>query len=160
MDVSVVRGSWWSMDDDIPELRPLEDLEPLVSDRDLHAFWRMIKGPFGFSEPQAFAVVIDGEGRPIPGLINVKEWPQRFESELCESLAERLAEVIEGYELAVSCAVMWARPGEDVFTPLDRQWCHAFVTALRDRGLGRWPVHRANDHRVRTVTGDDLDWEA
>lgn len=144
------------MDNDIPALRPLEDLDPIVSEHDLFDFWRMIAGPWGFSEPQTFAVVLEPDGRLLPTIVNVKPWPTQVESDACDALADRLGEVVEAFAPDGSCAVMWARPGGDVVTPDDLDWYRSLTRALSERGLDRWPVFVANDHRVRAVAGDDL----
>lgn len=128
----------------------------MLTESDLLDFWWAIKGPGCFPGPRLLAILIAPGGEVLPPLITVVDLPARADPVGVGALADRLREVVRTQVPGGSAAAMWARPGDDVLTEQDRAWCSALSNALAGRGLGRWPVHAANDHRVRVVAADDL----
>lgn len=145
------------MDDDIPPLQPPQSLPPLRTQADVDRFWRMIKGPWGFDEPQIWLHLLDGEGLSTGLLTTVTELPSRPDGLPLQNLvaACRLAApdvLADGGTLTF----LYARPGADPLSEDDRAWARQIVAACAAEDVTcRW-VHFASSCGVCVFAPDDL----
>lgn len=123
---------------------------------DLEACWRRLIEPLGFASRQVFAILIDRDGEVFRSVIHVTECPHDPDDEMVTHLAEALRAALDQADPQGSCAVVWARPTHAGTRASDLEWVRAFAGALDAVGLGRWPVHVADDHVMRAVGPDDL----
>lgn len=123
---------------------------------ELEACWRELIEPLGFASRQLFAIVIDGAGEVFPHVINIAECPAVPEQVMVANFAEILRDVSGATESNASCAVLWARPTSGGTREFDLVWARMLVVELARVGLGRWPVHIADDSVLWVVAPDDL----
>ncbi|WP_456696319.1 hypothetical protein [Aeromicrobium sp. P5_D10] len=123
---------------------------------ELEACWRELIEPLGFASRQLFAIVIDGQGEVFPHVINIAECPAVPEQVMVANLAEILRDVSRATESDATCAVLWARPTSGGTRQTDLVWARMLTAELTRVGLGRWPIHVADDSVMRVVAPDDL----
>jgi hypothetical protein len=144
------------MTHDIPPIQPPDQTPPIRSLDDLDAFWRSIKGPWGFSAPQVWCSVFGPGGVVTPILIKVEDCPDVPAPGDSRNLLDRITEVVDEFAVGGSAAFMFARPGADDQRASDREWARDLTEAARRASIDVWPVFLANDSRVRIVAPDDL----
>lgn len=145
------------MDDDIPPLRPPESLPPLRTQADVDRFWRMIKGPWGFDEPQIWLHVIDRDGASTGLLTTVTELPPVPDRlplvSFVAACREALPDVLDSGGML---SFLFARPGSDPMDDDDRCWARHILEACEAEEVPcRW-VHFANSRAVCVFAPDDL----
>lgn len=126
------------------------------TDAELEACWRELIEPLGFASRQLFAIVIDGQGEVFPHVINIAECPPLPEQVMVANFAEILRDVSAATVADASCAVLWARPTSAGTRESDLVWARLLMAELARVGLGRWPIHVADDSVMRVVAPDDL----
>lgn len=143
------------MDESTPVPRP-EDLPPVTGAADLHARWRLVKGPWGFSVPQLFVLLFDEDGIQLPLVVNMNDNPAVPEDEMTENLFAVLSQVMGEHAPRGSVAMMWARPGRGTPRADDLAWIRALNAERPRTGIDTWPIHFGTDDGVRTVAPDEL----
>jgi hypothetical protein len=131
-------------------------MPPVRSMADLDRFWRMIKGPWGFSVPQLFCAVFTSSGDVTPIIINIDDCADGPDTESIGNLFHVLTRVVDENAAGGSVAMMFARPGTDGIEERDRQWARELTTSGQHAAIDVWPVYLGDDDRVRVVAPDDL----
>ncbi|WP_435771428.1 hypothetical protein [Nocardioides sp. SYSU DS0651] len=119
---------------------------PLITDQiSLELAWRALMGQLGFAAPQLWMMLL-AEGRclHLVKTEGVPEHPTAADAEAVLDFARELDARPEAF------AHLYARPGGPRLTPGDLAWARGLTAP------GGWPVHVANDHRLRVVAPDDL----
>lgn len=147
--------------DETPAPRETPDLDiPLRDLAALDARWRWIKGPWGFSVPQLFGLLLDADGHQLPTIVNVKDEPDDppidIDDKLVHSLVETLAMVLEQEAPGGSVALMWARPGPGPSRASDRAVLCRLHAALQAAPFRAWPLWFATDDVAGIVPPDEL----
>ena len=143
------------MDNDIPPLRPAEEMHPITDERDLLAYWRALMGELGFSERVLWLLFVRGDGTPEPHVTQVAELPEYPDGDL-SGLMYVCREVGSGIGPDTTVAILISRPGGGGPSAADRAWGARIVRAARRDGVTVHPVHLANDEAVRVLAPDDL----
>ena len=144
------------MDDEtIPTLPAIEDMPPLLTQADLHWFWRAMMGPLGFSRRRLWVVFFEPDGRPVSHVVTIDDVPEGARPEEVASLMTICAETCREHGFG-RVAVLLSRPGGAGIRPSDRRWATALLQAARQMRVPLAPVHLANDDEVRPLAGDDL----
>lgn len=145
------------MDDDIPPLLPPESLPPLRTQADVDRFWRMIKGPWGFDEPQIWLHVLDGSGASTGLLTTVTELPPVPDGlPLANLVAACRTALPDVLDFGGMLSFLFARPGADPMNDDDRSWARRILAACDAEEVPcRW-VHFANARAVCVFAPDDL----
>ena len=141
---------------DIPPMQRPEDIPAIHTQADLERFWRMVKGPWGFDEPQLWALVIAGDDRPTGALFNFAELPREPNDEALANLLGGCRQVMAEMPGEPSVALLYARPGNQDLGDADVTWARAINRAAQQAGVATRPVHFANDALVRVFSPDDL----
>ncbi len=142
------------MDHDLPRPRP-EALPPILTQADLEARWRLLMGDLGFSRHTVWLLPLDGEGRTPGLLIPVEEMPEHPVPAELDQLMEVVGQIAAMVGPGGSVAFLLTRPGPGELTRWDRTWAQGLVEAAARAGLRTWPVHLANDVRLRVFAPDD-----
>jgi hypothetical protein len=141
---------------DVPALVPPHQLPPIRSQADLARLWRMIRGPWGFDEPQLWMEVLGPDDRCQGVLTQVAELPPAPDGLALGNLFSALREVL-GEDLAHgSVAFLYARPGGAPASAEDTAWARALLEAAAAAEVRCRPVHFGNDEGVRVFASDDL----
>jgi hypothetical protein len=144
------------MTDDIPPLLPPDQLPPVRAVSDLHRFWRSLKDTGGFARPQVWCLVLGPGGEWTSIVLKIDDCPERPDAELVGNLLEVLSTVVVDSVPGGSVALMYARPGSAELRGADREWARALHEAGCRAPVDVWPVHLADDDRVRIAAPDDL----
>ena len=145
------------MTDEIPPAPlPPDQLPPVRAVADLDRLWRSLKGPWGFSRPQVWCVVLGPVGEWTSILLKIEDCPERPDVEQVANLLGVLTSVVLDSVPGGSVALLYARPGGDDQRAGDRLWARELDAAGRRVPVDVWPVFLANDDRVRIVAPDDL----
>lgn len=145
------------MDDDIPPLQPPEELPPLRTLTDVERFWRMVKGPWGFDEPQIWLHVLDADGLSTGLLTTVTELPPAPEGLPLENLVAACRTAMpEALSEGGTLTFLYARPGAEPMSDDDRSWARQIVAACASQEVTCPWVHFANDRAVVVFAPDDL----
>jgi hypothetical protein len=144
------------MDDEtIPTLPHTDDTPPLLTQADLHWFWRALMGELGFSCRRLWLIFLEPDGRPAPLVVPIDDLPEEPDPAEVGSLMTICAEVCRQQGMS-RVAILLSRPGGAGIRPSDRRWAAALLAAARETQLPFAPVHLANDDEVRPLAGDDL----
>ncbi|MRJ77982.1 hypothetical protein GEV29_15690 [Aeromicrobium sp. SMF47] len=144
------------MTDEIPPLLPPDQMPPLRVVADLDRFWRSLKGPWGFTRPQLWCVMLGPEGEWTSVFMKIEDCPDRPDPAMVRSLFGTLTSVVLDHAPGGSLALMYARPGPDDHRADDRCWARGLDDAGRRAPVDVWPVFLANDVCVRIAAPDDL----
>jgi hypothetical protein len=142
------------MTDDVPPLKRLEDMPPVLTQADLHQHWRALMGPLGFGRARLWLLFIGSDGMCDAPLVEVDELPLVPEQEIADNLLGICAQVLD--EPGARVALLYARPGARHLTTGDRAWAAALTRAAENQQVPMWPVHLANDEEIRVITADDM----
>jgi hypothetical protein len=142
--------------DDIPALVPPHEVWPLVTQADLHRFWRMVRGPEGFDEPQLWLELIDAGARCHGLLTPIAALPRHPDETLLCHLLDALQQGLGQAAAGSSVAFLYARPGPPAMTAQDREWARALLAAAARVGLQARPVHLGHDQGVSVFAPDDV----
>jgi hypothetical protein len=143
------------MSEDIPQLRPPDQMPPVLTQADLFDHWRALMGPLGFSDRSLWLMLLRPDGRCDGLLTKIEQVPARPDRLLLDNLMGILDELLRG-EPGVRLAFLLSRPGRDGVTPNDRAWGRDLHRAARAARLPCEPVHVANDVRLHVLAMDDL----
>jgi hypothetical protein len=146
---------WQMTDDEIPPLRPPDQMPPIRSQADVWRHWRALMGPLGFSERLLWIQLVQPDGRMVPALQQIAELPRLPDRRLLDnlmSILKRLHVEMGGG----SVAMLLSRPGPAGVTEQERTWARRLLDAAAAANVPMWPVHVANDHDLVAVTPDDL----
>ncbi|MET0952952.1 MAG: hypothetical protein ABWX57_06670 [Aeromicrobium sp.] len=145
------------MTDEIPPaLLPPDQLPPVRAVADLDRLWRSLKGPWGFSRPQVWCVVLGPGGEWTSILLKIDDCPAHPDVVQVANLLDVLTSVVLDSVPGGSVALLYARPGGDDLDAGDRPWARQLDAAGRRVPVDVWPVFLANDDRVRIAAPDDL----
>ena len=144
------------MDDEtIPTLLPADEMPPLLSQADVHWFWRAMMGPLGFTGRRLWLVFLEPDRRPVAHVVTVDDVPENPDPADVASLMTICAETCREQGMS-GVTVLLSRPGRAGVRPSDRRWGLALLAAARAAQVELAPVHLANNDEVRPLTGDDL----
>lgn len=143
------------MDNEIPALRPADEMDPIRNEHDVLAYWRALMGELGFSERVLWLLFVRGDGMAEPHLTQVAELPEYPDSDL-SGLMHVCREVSSQIGDDTSVAMLLSRPGSGGLGASDRAWGARIVEAARRHGVALHPFHVANDEQIRVVAPDDL----
>jgi hypothetical protein len=144
------------MTDDIPPLRRPEDTPPIRTQDDLCQQWRSLMGKLGFSQRYLWALILDPDGRVLPGIIQIEQCPAAPDRPALRTLIRSLRAVLNEDCPGGSLAFLWSRPGTAATESTDIAWASALVEEARTAEVRMWPVHFANDHDLRVFAPDEL----
>ena len=144
------------MTDEIPPLLPPHLMPPVSSVSDLDRFWRSLKGPWGFAQPQLWCVVLGPRGEWTSIFLKIEQCPDEPDVTLVERLFGVVADVVDDHVPGGSMALMFARPGGDELSDVDRRWARQLTSSGHASRIDAWPVFLANDERARIAAPDDL----
>lgn len=122
---------------------------------DLQAAWRHLMGPWDFSGPSVWLMLIQDD-RPLPHLTEITEAGPPA-PEMLAGLAELLRMLEEQVVSGGRFAFLRSRPGPDTATELDRQWASGLYAAARQAGVPCEVVHLATRDAIRPIPPDDVD---
>jgi hypothetical protein len=131
-----------------------DDFPPITSQDDLHGLWQTLMGPLGFGGHSLWLLLLDGDRRPTPTLLQIEDPPPLPDLKVRSNLTDFLAHLVSPGDGSV--AFLLTRPGRTPITAGERQWAQALGDVVRRAGLPSWPVHRANDLELVAITPDDL----
>lgn len=143
------------MDNEIPALRPFDQMDSIRDAHDLLAYWRALMGELGFSERVLWLLFVRRDGTAMPHLTQVAELPEYPDSDLsglmtvCEEVSATIGE-------GTCVAMLLSRPGSGGLDASDRAWGARIVEAASRHRVGLHPLHVANDQQIRVVAPDDL----
>ena len=139
-----------------------EPYSPTVrTQADLDAMWRHLMGPLGFGYRRLYVVFVPPDGGVIPQITEVADLPELPDHELVANLLTMCADLIDQQmPTGTRVAFLYARPGGPAFTNADRRWGAVLLRAADQAFVPTWPVHLANDHRLRVLAPDDLAYPA
>ncbi len=144
------------MDDDtIPALTRPEDTPPLLTQADLHRYWRALMGPLGFGSRRLWLLFLDVDERPTPLLLQIDDVPDYCAEPMLEGLITVCRATRAEQDLG-RVAVLLSRPGRGGLTGSDRRWGRCLLAAAARGHVPFAPVHLATDERVQILSGDDL----
>ena len=141
------------MDNDIPPMRDIEDLDPIRTQADLERHWRMLMGPLGFSERLIWMQLLDRDGRCTPLITQIGELPRLPTGQDEDGLTQILEHFADD---DASMVFLLTRPGRRGMSASDLAWARMVRNAARRAGMKVWPVHRANDDELVVCSPDDL----
>ena len=135
-----------------------EPYRPTIrSQADLDAMWRHLMSPLGFGYRRIYVVFVPPDGRVVPRIAEVTDLSELPDPELAANLLTMCADLIDQQlPTGTRVAFLYARPGGPDFTTADRRWGAALLQAADDAFVPTWPVHLANDHRLRVLAPDDM----
>jgi hypothetical protein len=132
-------------------------LPTVRSQADLDAMWRLLMAPLGFGYRRVYVVFVPPDGRVVPRIAEISDLSELPDPELAGKLLTMCADLIDRHmPTGTRAACLYARPGGPDFTAADRRWGAALLRAADDAFVPMWPVHLANDHRLRVLAPDDL----
>jgi hypothetical protein len=145
------------MDDDIPPLRPPDQMPPIHSPQDMHRHWRALMGELGFSRPLLWFAFVGSDGRMAPQIHQIEDLPRDPDPLLVDNLMGICREALDlAVDPAGSVAFLLSRPGSGRMTESDRVWARALASAAGREPVRLQPIHLATDEAVRVFAADDL----
>lgn len=143
--------------DDIPELRPPEEMPPVRTQADLHRHWRALMGELGFGYARLYVQLVPPDGRVDALLMEIDDLPDIPEATDADAFLGCFKMLLDqGLPEGTRLALLYARPGRRGPSAADRAWAQALTAAAERAGVPIWQVHAANDHELRVMTPDDL----
>lgn len=149
-------GTLPGMDPDISHPTPADRPELIRDGHDLLACWRALMGELGFAERKLWLLFVERDGSVAPHVTQVAELPAYPDDERLDGLMYVCGEVMSGLGDGASVAILISRPGGGGASDADRSWASRIVAAARRNRVTMYPVHLANDERLRVVAADDL----
>jgi hypothetical protein len=144
-------------EDDIPGLRPPEDMPPVHTQTDLHRHWRALMGELGFAHARLYVLFVPPDGRVEGLLMEIDELPDLPDAASAAALMACCKQVVgEALPPQTRLAVLYARPGRRGPSVADRAWAGALTAAADRAGIAMWQVHVANDDALHVIAPDDL----
>ena len=125
---------------------------------ELQAAWRHLMGPWDFSGPSVWMMMIKDD-RPLPHLTEITEAGPP-DPEMLVGLAELLRMLEEQVVRGGRFAFLRSRPGPDVVSELDRQWASGLYVAARQAGVPCDVIHLGTHGAIRPIPPDDVDFLA
>lgn len=124
---------------------------------DLQHWWEWLAGPWGYTVPQVFAVMIEADGALVPHVVNVRDDDTTTPPapDLARGLVDVLASTLVDRE-GTGVAVMWARPGRSTLTASDREWLAALHHACDAAPFRTWPLFFSTDQGTGPAPADAL----
>lgn len=128
----------------------------------LERVWTFLMGPDGFSTASLWVLVIRGDDRPFPHLLEMAEIPSVPAEDDAEVVASLIAEVSAGrrgfepWSEGDRLAFLLSRPGPSTVTEPDRRWARLLYAACREAGLTCAIAHLAADDGVRPLPLDEV----
>lgn len=145
------------MDEDrIPPLRRPDQMPPIYTQDDLHAYWRALMGPLGFGTRKLWLSFLTADCRTTDLLTQIDDIPTFPDTELLTNLMYVALQVLDNTAPGGSLAVLLSRPGRARVTESDRTWARALTSSAIQTGVAMHPVHLANDTEIRVFAPDDL----
>lgn len=142
--------------DEIPPLRPADQMPPILNDRDLHERWRALMGELGFDDRTLWVTFIEPDGTMVPHIVQVVDLPAYPTGDNLDALVEMCVRALDGIGSEAGFATLLSRPGTSILTDSDRAWAVGTAAAARERGVRTYPMHLATDQAVRVLAPDDL----
>jgi hypothetical protein len=143
------------MSDDIPPLRPPDQMPAIRTQTDLHEHWRALMGPLGFSDRSLWVAFLAPDGVSEALLTKIEGIPPQPDRQILNNLMAVLQRVLDDVPGA-GVAFLVSRPGPAHITEDDRAWGRDLTTAARGALLPCRPVHLATDEAIRVLAMDDL----
>ena len=140
--------------DEVPPLRPPEQMPPIRSTADLRRHWRALMGPLGFSERLLWMIFLEADGRATPVISQVNELDPYPDEPFLTSLMQILHRLCDHIGDG-SAALLLSRPGPAGATVSDRAWAESLSQAAHEAGVPIWPVHLANDEELVTWAAEE-----
>ncbi|HCB03763.1 MAG TPA: hypothetical protein DEQ43_05850 [Nocardioides bacterium] len=125
------------------------------SQADLERVWRFLIRPLGFRRRSLWLLLIDVDDRPITGLTEISDLPQRPDPTMSDKLAELFRHLAD-IGPASRWAVLVSRPGSRPADAADRLWAAALYDAFREHAIGHDVVHLATDAEIVPIPLDDV----
>jgi hypothetical protein len=144
------------MDDEIPPLRPPDQMPPIQTPHDLYRHWRALMGELGFSRRLLWFGLVTDDGRMASQLNQVGELPRLPDGLRLDNLLEICRDSLRAVDEHGSVAFLLSRPGPARMTDSDRCWARALAAAAARVGVRLQPMHLATDEALRVFAADDL----
>lgn len=144
------------MTHDIPPARRPEDTPAIKTQEDLCQQWRSLMGELGFGQRYLWALILDADGRVLPGIIQIEDCSAAPDGLMIRALMRSLRRVLKDDCAEASLAFLWSRPGSAETRATDIGWATALITEAKRAKLPIWPVHFANDYDLRVFAPDEL----
>ena len=130
-----------------------EPFRPTITcDADVTTMWRTLMQPLGWHINRLCIVVVDGDGRPNPQVVEVDEMPDAFTREDADAVLHLLGHLLE----TGSAALMFARPGGATLTEADRSLCRELYAAATDAGIRLELIHIGTDTAIVPAPMDEV----
>jgi hypothetical protein len=143
--------------DNVPPLRPPEDMPPVRTQADLHRHWRALMGELGFTRPRLYLLFVPPDGRVEGLLMEIDDLPDLPDAESAAALMACCQQVLDGALPEQSrLAVLYVRPGRRGPSVADRAWAGTLTAAAGRARVPMWQVHVANDEALHVMAPDDL----
>ena len=145
------------MTNPIPPLLPPGDMPSIRTQLDLHAHWRALMGPLGFSKRTLWLMFVGPDGGVDGHLTQIDLVPARPVQRMLDQLLRTCAEILtHDRPPGTTVAFLRSRPGSGPLDEEDVAWATGLLAAAAAAGVPCWPVHVANDEQVAVVPVDDL----
>jgi hypothetical protein len=126
----------------------------LRTQADVERFWTTTCRPLGWRAPELWAVLVDAEGEPFPGLQQIAGVPPRPAAADLDRLVSVWRQVLEELDPGGRVAVLLCRPGRAQVTAHDRAWAVGLAAAARTGGVELAVVHLAGDDAIVPLPRD------
>lgn len=141
--------------DDIPTLKPPDQMLRVRKLADLERHWRALMGLLGSSERLLWMLFLEADGRMAPMISQIAELPGVPDEEVLGELMEISDRVCVDMGSG-SVAFLLSHPGSAGVTATDRVWAQPLARAANKAGVAMSPMHAADNQVLRPVTPDDL----
>jgi hypothetical protein len=128
----------------------------LRTQADVEKFWISICHPLGWRRHDLWAVIVDGSGRPLPVVQDLRDRPVEVDDEVVRGLVEVWRLVRDDLDPQARIAVLLCRPGPDAIVRTDREWAGAITAEAVSAGIPLEVVHLASDVAIRPIPLDDV----
>ena len=144
------------MDDEIPPLRPPDQMPPIHTPKDMYRHWRALMGELGFSRRLLWFGFVTDDGWMASQLHQVEDLPGTPDGLRLDHLMGICLESLRVVDECGTVAFLVSRPGSARMTDGDRCWARELSAAAVRVGVRLQPIHLATDEALRVFAADDL----